>query len=158
MGIGRERRDARSRKRGQGGRESAIRVGVHRLRRVNSAHELPDVFWRPAHLRKGEAPLDALEVLSRDLVTHDMALFAVVKLLASATLVDTHHGDANGPGGLANRQPQVPVIGVDVAPLLRRLDNLDNGFEEIVGKVALFELAEQLCRVSPIVLCLEASC
>lgn len=106
---------------------------------------MPQVLRRPPHLRKGQAALDALQVLARGLVAHDMALFAVVQLLAGATLVDTDHGDADGPGGFTDAEAQVTVVCVDVAALLEGLDDFDDGLEEGVVEVAGFELAEELC-------------
>lgn len=109
-----------------------------------SSHQLPQVLGRPPDLGKGETALDALEELARHLVTHDVALFAAVELLAGAALVDADHGDANGPGGLANAQAQIAVVGVDVAPLLQGLYDFDDGLDERVVEVAGFELAEEL--------------
>lgn len=90
------------------------------------SHELPHICWRPPHLGKGEAALYTLEELARDLVAHDMALLAVVELLTSASFVDTHHGDSDGPRCLSDTKAQVAVVGVDVPPLLERFDDLDD--------------------------------
>lgn len=73
-----------------------------------------------------------------------MALFSVVQLLTRTSLVDTHHGDTNGPGCLADAEAEVAVVGVDVAALLEGLDDFDDGLEEGVIEVAGFELAEEL--------------
>ncbi len=116
-----------------------------------SAHQLPDVLGRPPDLRERQAALDALEVLSGDLVAHDVAALAVVQLLARAALVDAHHGHADGPRRLADAQPEVPVVGVDVPPLLRRPHDLHHRVQDRVVQVALFELAEELFW--PLVVC-----
>lgn len=71
-----------------------------------------------------------------------MALFSVVKLLPRASLVDAHHGDTNRPRGLADAQAKVVIVGVDIAPLLEGLDDLDDGFYERVVEVAGFELSK----------------
>lgn len=55
-------------------------------------------------MRKGQTALDALEILARHLVAHDVSLFAIVQLLAGTTLVDTHHGDTDGPGRLSDAE------------------------------------------------------
>lgn len=110
----------------------------------SSTHQLSQVLGRPADLRKGEAALDALQELARDLVAHDMALCAVVELLARAALVDAHHGHADGPRRLADAQAQVAVVGVDIAALLEGLDDLDDGLDERVVEVSGLELSEQL--------------
>lgn len=73
-----------------------------------------------------------------------MALFAVVQLFSRTSLVDTHHGDTDGPGCLADAEPEIAVVGVDVAALLEGLDDFDDGLEEGVVEVAGFELAEEL--------------
>lgn len=73
-----------------------------------------------------------------------MALFAVVQLLARAALVDTHHGDTNGPGCLADAEAEVAVVGVDVAALLEGLDDFDDGLEEGIVEVAGLEFAKEL--------------
>lgn len=62
-------------------------------------HHLQRILRDPPRLAKGQAPLDALQELSRDLVAHDMRGHALLmQLLARGTLVDTHHGDTDGPG------------------------------------------------------------
>lgn len=109
-----------------------------------SPHQLPQVARRPAYLCKSEAPLDALQVLAGDFVAHDVALFAVVQLLPRASLVDAHHCDADGPGRLADAQAQVAVVRVDIATLLEGLDDLDDGLEDGVVNVVLFEFSEEL--------------
>jgi hypothetical protein len=111
----------------------------------HSPHQLPQILRRPPHLRKGKTALDALQILPRHLVAHDVTLFAVVQFLARTSLVDTHHGDSDGPGGLADAEAEVAVVGVDVAALLEGLDDFDDGLEEGVVEVAGFELAEELC-------------
>lgn len=58
-----------------------------------------------------------------------MTLFAIMQLLSRTSLVNTNHGDTDGPGSLADAQAQVAVVGVDVAALLQCLDNLDNGLQ-----------------------------
>lgn len=73
-----------------------------------------------------------------------MALFAVVQLLARASLVDAHHGHANGPRRLADAQAEVAVVGVNVAALLQGLDDLDNGLQERVVEVASFKFSKKL--------------
>ena len=108
------------------------------------SHELRNILRRPPHLRKRKTPLDALQKLARHLVAHDMAPLTRVQLLARASLVDTHHGHADGPRRLADAEPEVAVVGVDVAPFLRRLDDFDDGFEDGVFEFAFFELFEEL--------------
>lgn len=76
-----------------------------------------------------------------------MALFAVVQLLARTSLVDAHHGDANGPGCLSDAEAEVAIVGVDVAAFLEGLDDFDDGLEEGVVEVAGFELAEELYSI-----------
>jgi hypothetical protein len=73
-----------------------------------------------------------------------MAFLSIMKLLASATLVDTNHGNTDGPCCLAYTQTQVSIIGIDVTTLLKSLNNLYNRFENIVVELALFKLAEKL--------------
>lgn len=53
-----------------------------------------------------------------------------MQLLASTTLVDTHHGDTDGPSRLADAEAEVAVVGVDVAALLEGLDDFNDGLEE----------------------------
>src|SRR4051812_4538360 len=74
------------------------------------AHKLADILRRPSDLSKRQTPLDALQILPRDLAAHDMPPLTAMKLLSSTTLVDTHHGDTNRPGRLADAQPQIPII------------------------------------------------
>jgi hypothetical protein len=95
-------------------------------------------------LRKGETTLDALQILACDLITHDMAFLSIMKLLASTALVDTNHGNTDGPRRLANTQTQVSIIGIDIATLLKSLDNLYDRLENIVVELTLFKLAEKL--------------
>lgn len=109
-----------------------------------SSHQLPDVGGRPADLRKSEEALDALQVFARDLVAHDVPALAVVQLLAGAALVDADHGDADGPGGLADGEAEVAVVCVDITAFLCGFDDFDNGREEVVVEVVLFEFAEEL--------------
>ena len=49
---------------------------------------------------------------------------------------------------IADAEAQVPVVGVHVPPLLRRPHDLHHRLQDAVVQVALFELAEQLRRVS----------
>ena len=95
-------------------KKSIVHV-VHR-----SSHQLPQVAGWPPHLRKSKTSLDALQVLARHLVSHHVAPLARMQLLSRASLVDTHHGHADGPRRLADAEPEVSVIGVYVPPLLRR--------------------------------------
>lgn len=111
-----------------------------------SSHELPDILWRPAYLCKCQAPLDALQILSRHLVAHDMALLAVMQLLASTPLVDTHHGNTDRPSRLSNAQPQITVVGVHIPPFLGRLHDLHYRLEYTLVEVSLLELPEELRR------------
>ena len=69
-----------------------------------SAHQLTHVCRWPPHLRERQTPLDALQVLPRNFVAHHMAFLAIVKLLTSATLVDTNHGHTNRPRCFANTE------------------------------------------------------
>lgn len=109
-----------------------------------SAHQLSQIRRRPPHLGKGKTALDALQNLARNLITHDVTLLAVVQLLASTSLVDTNHGHANGPGGLADTQTEIVVIGVDVASFLKGLHDLHHRYEEGVVHVVGFEFAKEL--------------
>lgn len=73
-----------------------------------------------------------------------MTLRPVMQLLSRTTLVNTHHGHADGPGGLSDAEAEVPVVCVDVATFLEGFDDLDDGREEGVVEVAGFEFAEEL--------------
>lgn len=73
-----------------------------------------------------------------------MTLFAIVQLLASASLVDTHHGDTDGPGRFADTEAEVAVVGVDVPALLKCLDDLDDGLQQGVVKVIFFKFSIEL--------------
>lgn len=95
-------------------------------------------------MRKGETTLDALQILACNLITHNMAFLSIVKLLASTALVDTNHGNTNGPCCLANTQTQVSIVGIDVTTLLKSLDNLYDRLENIVVELTLFKFAEKL--------------
>jgi hypothetical protein len=50
--------------------------------------------------------------------------------------VDAHHGDANGPCGLADAEAEVAVVCVDIAALLEGLYDFDYGLEKGVVEVA----------------------
>ncbi len=73
-----------------------------------------------------------------------MPFVALVQLLARAPLVDTHHGDADGPCCLANTQTEIAIVGIDVAAFLCCFDDFDDGFEDALVEISLLELAEQL--------------
>ena len=73
-----------------------------------------------------------------------MTSLSVVKLFSSATLVDTHHGNANGPGRLANTKAEESIGGVYVTLLLGGLDELDDVVKNALFEVSLFEFTEQL--------------
>lgn len=60
---------------------------------------------------------------------------ALVQFLARAPLVDPHHRDADRPCRFADAEAEVAVVGVDVAALLRGVDDLDDGGEDAVGEV-----------------------
>ena len=70
-------------------------------------------------------------------------VIALVQLLARAPLVDPDHGHADGPRRLADRQAQVAVVGVHVALLLRRDDDLHHGRQDAVFELAGLEFPEQ---------------
>jgi len=59
----------------------------------------------------GDEPLDCLHPLPAQLIVEHMTHFGGV-----AFDRDAQHGDAQGPGGFANRQIHVLVVGLDVLP------------------------------------------
>lgn len=93
---------------------------------------------------KGETALDALQILARDLVAHNMSLLAVVQLLSSTSLVNTNHGHTNRPGRLSDTQTKVPIVGIYISSLLESLDDLNDGLQEVILEFSLLKLAKQL--------------
>ena len=86
-----------------------------------SSHQLHQIIRRPPRLRKTQTALYTLQKLPRHLIAHNMRrIIALVQLLPRAPLMDPHHRHPNRPRRLPNRQPQIPVVGIDVAFLLRR--------------------------------------
>lgn len=75
------------------------------------------------------------------------SLIALVQLLARAALVDTHHGDADGPSGFPDAEAQIAVVGVDVAALLSRAHDLHDGLQDAFFQRARFEAREQRAQV-----------
>lgn len=71
-----------------------------------------------------------------------MALVALVQLLASAPLVDAHHGDADGPCCFADTQAQIAIVGVDISTFLCCSDDFDDRLEDAFVEISLFELAK----------------
>lgn len=110
-----------------------------------STHQLSQIRRWPPHLRKRKTSLDTLQNLAGDLITHDVTLFTIMQFLASTSLVNTNHGYANRPGGLADTQTEIVVVGVDVASFLEGLYNLHDGRDERVVYVVGFKSAEELC-------------
>lgn len=108
----------------------------------SSAHQLQYVCRWPAHLREGETPLYALQELSRNLVSHDVTLLSVMKLLARASLVDTNHGHTDGPCSLANTKSEIAVVCVDIPSLLESLDDLYDWLQQGILEITLLEFAE----------------
>lgn len=111
-------------------------------------HQLAQILRRPPRLREADASFDALQELAGDLVAEDVrllfaAIAGLVQFLARGTLVDAHHGHADGPGGLADAEGQVLVVGLDVAALLRRAHDLaDRPQQRRVQRVRRLELPE----------------
>jgi hypothetical protein len=77
-----------------------------------------------------------------------MALIALMQLLSSTTLVDTNHGDSDGPGRLANTKTKVPIVRIDVAAFLRRLNNLYDWLQDTFIEIAFLKFAEELLFIS----------
>lgn len=77
---------------------------------------------------KGKAALYTLQVLARDLITHDVTFLSVVKLLSRTSLVNTNHGYADGPCRLSDAESKIAVIRIDVSALLEGLDYLHDWF------------------------------
>lgn len=78
-----------------------------------------------------------------------MALIALVQFLSSRPLVDAHHGDADGPGGLADGEAEVAIVGIDIAAFLGGFDDFDDGLQDAFVDVGFFEFAEELMDVRP---------
>lgn len=108
------------------------------------AHQLPQICWWPSDLCKCKTPLDTLQDFARNFITHDVTFFSIMKLLACTSLVDTNHGDTNGPGSFADAQAEIIVVGVDIASFLEGFDNLHYRSYERVVEVASFKLSKQL--------------
>lgn len=109
-----------------------------------STHQLHQILRRPPRLRKAQTPLDTLQKLPRHLIAHDVRRrVALVQLLPRTPLVDADHGHPDRPRRLADRQPQVAVVGVHVAPLLRRHHDLHHGRQDPLLQLPGLELAEQ---------------
>jgi hypothetical protein len=73
-----------------------------------------------------------------------MALITLMQLLSRTTLVDTNHGNSNGPGSFTDTKAKIAVVCIDIAAFLGCFDNFDNGFEDAFVNVACFEFAEEL--------------
>lgn len=71
-------------------------------------------------------------------------IVALVQLLARTPLVDTHHGDADGPCCLADTQAEIAIVGIDISTFLCCFDDLDDGFEDAFVEISFLELAKQL--------------
>ena len=65
-----------------------------------------------------------------------------MQLLPGTPLVDTNHGNTNGPGGLANTQAEIAVVGVDVSAFLGSLDDLYYRLKNTFVETPFFKFAE----------------
>ena len=72
-------------------------------------------LWAPGRVHVG-TPLGHLlahlYVLSLCLVIEHVCNLLGKDLLPAGSGMDTHHGDANRPGGIADRHPEIDVIGL----------------------------------------------
>src|SRR5690242_731307 len=70
-------------------------------------------------------------------------VLVLVQLLSCTSLVNANHGDTNGPSSIPNAESEVAVVRIDVSSLLRCVNNLDNGLENAVREIELFQFLEQ---------------
>ena len=75
-----------------------------------------------------------------------MTPFSTVKFLSGAALMDTNHGNTDGPGSLADAETEEAVGGVNISLLLGSLDNLDDGFKDAFLELAFLKFPEELGR------------
>ena len=114
------------------------------IKSLHSPHQLHQIIRRPPRLRKTQAPLNTLQKLPRHLIAHNMRrIITLMQLLPRAPLMDPHHRHPNRPRRLPNRQPQIPVVGIHIALLLRRHHNLHHRPQDPVFQRAGLEAPEQ---------------
>lgn len=115
--------------------------------KVILAHNLQLILRGPAHLRKAQTPFDTLQVFPRSLVAEDMGLLvALVKFLASRSLVNTNHGHTDGPG------TRIPLVKGQSSGMRRR--GLSYAFPMLTRRYAslasTYRRCWALCTISTI--------
>lgn len=73
-----------------------------------------------------------------------MTLLSIMKLLPRTSFVNTNHSHTNGPSSFSNGEAKITVVGIDVAAFLKGINNLDYGFQKVVGHIIIFHLSEEL--------------
>ena len=58
--------------------------------------------------------------------------------------MDTNHGHTDRPGGFSDTEAKVAIIGVDIAALLKGLDDFHHRLEDGIVKIVLFKFSEEL--------------
>ena len=84
-------------------------------------HELQVVVGRPTGLRKAQASLDALQILSSRLIAHNVSGFVTfVQLFSSRPFVNANHGHADGPGAAMLALHRFQGLATHALPMLNR--------------------------------------
>jgi hypothetical protein len=68
-----------------------------------------------------------LDVLSTDFIVQDVRDVVTEDFLSPTTFVDTHHGHTDGPGGIANREPEIRIVCSNVFSRLHVMNYLCYG-------------------------------
>lgn len=108
-----------------------------------SAHHHTEIVRRIFCLSKCHEPLQALNVLSGDLIVEYVSDVAAEDLFATGSFVDADHGDTDRPGGVANRELEVRIIGVPVLASLHVVDDFGDAHEHVWSQSTFAQLFEQ---------------
>jgi hypothetical protein len=73
---------------------------------------------------RGDRPFEALDVFPGHFVVQHVSDIVAENLLPTASFVDADHGDADGPGGIADGQAKVGIVGAQILTRLHVMDDL----------------------------------
>jgi len=71
-----------------------------------------------------------------------MPLITLMQLLPGTTLVDTNHGDSDGPCCFTDTESQVSIVRIHVTAFLSCLDDLNNRLKDTFVDVAFLKFAK----------------